>query len=701
MLKVQINATPFHQGKLLLHYLPNYANFLAINPNYGTMKNEILMQKIQHPHIEMDCRKTSIVMRIPYIAPTPWYSMKEGYYDWGTWWLDVFSPLLTGALGQQYVDYVVYGWWENMELNAPTVAQMSNKEIKIKIKRRGGEVKEAAENAGPITMGLRKCSKVANVLTEVPILSEFAKPVEWITNILSGVTSVLGWSKPRELNGQTIVAQQLFRYAGTCDGPDLALPGGVTALNRLEAIDYGSFTNEDEMSLAYLYKIPYYVGELTWTATAGQGSSLLSKKMSPLSFLALGANGAGGKTWVYEWHVPFTYLARMHKFWRGSLVLTLKFIKTQMHSGRIQVTWIPCNLPNVTPGLITSSYNRRAIIDIRTEDTVSLELPYLLYSDYASTTPITPTMDFSGQLDITVLNDLRAPETCSQSCKIQWFVSAGDDYEVAVPTQLSSGSIPFVGQSDGTEILRDSVHQGMEMPTTEIGGPATKLDPLFHARRCIGEKILSIKSYLLRNSVINGITGKTFAWSATNKMMIDPYFIGTARPDLVTGAMKSASWGGDHFSLLAPMYAYMRGSMRLTFVDGTKTDMVYSNIIPTNGFFNVNPYSSTTLVKTSVFGNQVDVAGPNGVVPLEPCNIQDQKAYVYQHVPYYNRMPMSLVTYYDGVVTPTADPSRPLSTVYITSGTNFSDNVVLQRAVGDDFQLMFFTGCPPLAVSYS
>lgn len=705
LIKVQINATPFHQGKLLLHYLPNYSNFVAINPGYNNFKNEVLIQKIQHPHLEVDCRKTSVVMRIPYIAPTPWYAVKEGYYDWGTWWLDVFSPLLTGTLGEQFVDYLVYGWFENVELNAPTVPQMSNSEVvskkKLRIRRRGGEVPETAENQGPITQGLRKASKIANILNEIPVISEFSKPVEWVTNLLSGVTSVLGWSKPRELTGQTVVAQQLLRYAGTCDGPDLAYPGGVSSLNRLETIDYGSFTTEDEMSLNYLYRIPYYAGEFTWAGSAGQGTSLLNRNMSPLSFLGAGANGAAGHTWSYEWHVPFTYLARMHKFWRGGLVLTLKFIKTQMHSGRLQVVWVPCNLPNVVPGIISSSFNKRAIIDIRTEDTVSLELPYLLYSDYASTTPITPTQSYSGQFDIKVLNDLRAPETCSQDIRVQWFISAAEDFELAVPGQQSSGAVPFVSQMDGSELLRDSVKQGMDMPATEIGGVQTINDPVFHASRCIGEKTLSIKSYLLRNSVIQGMSPSTFVWSANPRYFIDPYFISCASITAGTGTLRSCNFGGDHFSLLAPMYAYMRGSMRYTFVDGSaNSEKLYSNILPSNGFFSTQP-TSVALAKTSTFGNLVSPAGPTGVYPLEPCNIQDQSAYVYQHVPYYNRLPMSLTSFYEGTSTPTNDPGRPVSTLYITTGEAFSDNIVFQRSVGDDFQLMFFTGCPPLLTSYT
>lgn len=706
MIKIQINATPFHQGKLLLHYLPNWKNIKGLNTGMTALKNAELVQKIQHPHIEIDCRKTSVVLRIPYIAPSPWYSMKEKYFDWGTWFLDVFSPLQTGTLGEGFVDYLVYGWFENIELNAPVVPQSDNTERRTKIKNRGGEVEECAENQGPITMGLRKASKVANVFSDIPVISEFAKPVEWVTNLLSGVTSSFGWSKPRELNGQTIVAQQLFRYAGTCDGPDLAFPGGVSALNRLETIDYGSFTTEDEMSLSYLYKIPYYVGEFLWDPSSGQGSTLYTQKISPLSFLKTGSYTTSGHTMTYEYHVPFTYLARMHSLWRGGMILTLKFIKTQMHSGRIQVTWNPLNIPGAAPDIQNSAFMRRAIIDIRTEDTISLELPYLLYTDYLNTTVEGFTSVWSGQVDIKVLNNLRAPETCSQNVNVQVFISAAEDYELAAPSQFTAGNSPFIAQSDGKEILRDSVYQGLEMPTMEIGGKATTLDPLFHSKRCTGEKVLSIKSYLLRNSVIQGLGGvlQTLDWTTTDQVMIDPYFLGATKLTTGTGFSQGPTFGGDHLSLFGLWYTYMRGGIRMTVVDSNMNNRLYANVIPvakdllTSGVS--TPFTTTFTTNSGVYGINANPTVKSGIYPLQPCHVQDQTSYVYQHIPYYNRFPMNICHYYNGADTPFIDPSRPLSKFVVKGSTNFS-KVVFQRAVADDFQLMFFTGCPPLPTAYT
>jgi len=708
MIKIQINASPFHQGKLLLHYLPAYKQFVAVNPRYGKFKNAHLTQKIQHPHVEIDCRKTSVVMKIPYIAPTAFYAFKENYYDWGTWFLDVFSPLFTGAaapVSQLYVDYLVYAWFENVELQAPTVPQMSNKEIvSKKARRRGGEVNETKENSGPIAMGLKTTAKVAGVLKGIPVLSEIAQPVEWATNILGSVASALGWSKPRELTGTTVVAQQLLRYGSTADGPDLAFPGGMSCLNKLETIDYGSFTTEDEMSLAYLYSVPYYVKDVSWNSTQGQGFSLLSQKISPLTLNGAGLNTGtdvvATHTAVYEYNVPFTYLSKMHWFWRGGIIMTLKFVKTQMHSGRIQVTWVPCNVPTTAPGLVTGAFQKRAVIDIRTEDTISIELPYLLYSDYAETFPGVPNNQFSGQVDIQVLNDLRAPESCSQSINMQVFFSAAEDFELAVPGQFQGGNAPYVPQSDGSELIRESIQQGMTFTQTEIGGSNTVEDKLFHSKRCIGERILSLKQLLLRLSVINTQSFSGFTWTGVNKVTIDPYFITAWQIDGVSGNPVSSGFCGDLFSHVAPWFSFMRGGMRYMIADTSNTTRIMTNSFPGSGFFTTNPYNTGTTTRANYF-QAISLASPDQVAPLVPCNMHENYPYSYQHIPYYSRLPMALTSFYNGADSPWNDPGRPRSQLVYTNKPGFTADVVFQRAVADDFQAMFFTGCPPICISYT
>jgi hypothetical protein len=96
------------------------------------------------------------------------------------------------------------------------------------------------------------------------------------------------------------------------------------------------------------------------------------------------------------------------------------------------VAFTPGTSVSTTASITSSAYSLRTIVDIRTEDVVTFELPYLCFSDYLATN-LDGSGSYSGVLDIMVLNSLRAPESCSQSVKMQVFFSPGSDFELAAP----------------------------------------------------------------------------------------------------------------------------------------------------------------------------------------------------------------------------------------------------------------------------
>jgi hypothetical protein len=703
MIKVQLNASPFQQGKMILHYLPCYANMSALNTKFFARVNKQLIQKVQHPHVEIDCRQTSVTFRIPYIAPTHFYPLKEGLYDWGTWYLDVFSALQTGTAApasQLQADYAIYAFWENVELAAPTVPQSSNKEKRIKSKN---VVSETAENSGPIEEGLRKIGTSATIFSEVPILSDFAKPVEWAADLGARLAHIWGWSKPRELDGVGVRALQLARYAGTADGPSLALPGGVIVNNRLETIDYASYTNEDEMSLPYLLNIPTYMGEFSWASNAGQGFSLLSQSMGPIAFKSTGTDVISTHTVNYDLYAPLGYLARFFKYWRGGIDVTFKFIKTQMHSGRLQMTFTPLTtIVGTTPTVSNSAYAMRAVVDIRTEDEVTFTLPFLVYSDYLNTVTATGGLGvYMGQLDVDVLNDLRGPESVSQTIAVQWFVKASKDFEFAVPTNNLPSTMPYIPQASNEEKLhgQDSVR---EIASDVIGNMSLTDDATMHSARCIGERVLSIKSLLLRNSAINCYKNNGYI---QRNFSFQPLFLSAAQMDTGTGVVKTPDFGGDLLSWMAPMYMFMRGGTNFMWKDtGTSTNNTLSGNFPGAYSYsgNAQPYVITPY-PSSLLGtnaNPQTLINTNGVTnwPVNPGNWTTDVSVAYQHVPYHAAFPFTPTYQYNGIDT-FVDPTMPSSTFTVVAKAAFVDPI-LQRAVADDFQLLFFIGCPPVATSY-
>jgi hypothetical protein len=701
VIEVRLNTSMFHQGMLISHYIPCYQQFVSANPTFAGRTNRYLESKVQHPHVPIDCRKGGGAIRIPYVAPTHFWGVKEDAYDWGTWFLDIFSVLQTGTAApsqQLLVDYLVYGYWENVELAAPVVPQSDRRERKMRT-----VVPETKENSGPIELGLRKVGKTAKLINDIPFLGEFSMPVAWAADIAANIASIWGWSKPRELEGVTVVSDQLLRYAGTTDGPDLAVPGGVICNNRIQTIDYASFTDVDEMSLDYLLRIPFYRGELAWTAGVGQGYSLLSIKINPQNLYQSHSDTVGAHTGVYGVGAPLWYFSRFFKYWRGSVDLTLRFIKTQIHSGRIEVIWTPGTLVTTTPTTATSAYSMRTIIDVRTEDEITINLPFLVLSDYLEIPFTNPTGGaYSGQLDIQVLNDLRAPESAAQNIAIQYFFKAGDDFEYAVPTAINSTPIPYIPQSDNTEIFMHGENVGMSMGDSVVGGIKTKRDETFHASRCIGEKIKSVKQLLLRNTPLCSLGP-----GINQSVAFYPHGLGASTLNPGSGVKKSVSYGGDMYDWIVPMYAFYRGGVRMSVINARPqtTFGMFPNLFTsadTQSFkTGTGPYVQNVTTTTNV-SDPFSINTSPMVYPATPTtSLGPNGTYVYQHVPYYNKYPMSLTVQFNGLDTPLTDASQPAGSFTYYSNSALAGTTTLQRSVADDFHTSFFIGCPPVFLQYT
>lgn len=714
VIRVEINASPFQQGKLLLHYLPCYQQFVTTNPGFVGRTNTHLIQKVQHPHVEMTCDMSSISIRVPYITPTMFYSLKTGFYDWGSWFLDVFAPLRTGAAApasQMAVDYLVYGHFENIELVAPVVPQSSKKEYRVV---RKNHVNETKENQGPIEEGLRKVGKVSKILSKVPILTEFAAPLEWASDIAADVAHVFGFSKPRELNGVTVVADNMFRYAGTVDGPLLSMPGGMKCDNALALSDQLSYTNEDEMAFAYLFKIPTFVHQGTWTTTQPTGLSLYSQDVCPQNFWETFSSVSGPKTVSYKVSGPMTYFSQFFGLWRGSIKITFKFIKTKMHSGKLQFTYIPINDPIAAPTSSDGAYTLRAIVDIKTEDEVTFELPYLALSDYLSTydndlVSGPPVPRVAGKISCIVLNELKAPESVSQNVDFQVFVHAGDDFEYAVPLSNTTAALPFTPQSSKEEMTHAEMSKSLIADQVIGNVKQENEDPAFHAERCIGEKILSAKQLLLRNTPVWPMKFG-FAWNSTSVYQLMPHHLSTFQLD--AGTMRIPNVGGDMYSMIVPLFAFFRGGVNWTYQDAEEpssngTWLRFGNFplshslenssseplmqITSNYPKNLFPINSTT---AGSFDGPIMPSRTNAVAPT---NFLGQRNCIYQHVPYYGPMPMSLTVQHNGFTT-IKEPSGPYSVIGMFTGSN-SNVPLLQRSVSDDFRCHFFIGCPPVPIT--
>jgi hypothetical protein len=249
--------------------------------------------------------------------------------------------------------------------------------------------------------------------------------------------------------------------------------------------------------------------------------------------------------------------------------MTVKFVKTEFHSGRLAVVFMPNTSPmsDTLPliGLSNSQFLHREIIDIRMGNEFTIEFPYFGFTQYRPCSTASPAY-YSGTIQVFVINSLVAPANVSSNVTmlVEW--SGTPDFEFAQPANPTG--VPVVQMSP--QIGRYTPQIGRsdcEMVATSVGH-ASEGHPAIAAEACIGEKVLSLRSMLkkfsqVKLSVDPGSTANRycnvspFGVSVGQINTVPTYIPGPVRPDM--------------FDRIAVMYAFYRGSMRYKFINSDRT----------------------------------------------------------------------------------------------------------------------------------
>lgn len=702
VLRVNINANPFQQGKLLIHFLP------CVNQqdtSYTAKHNAMLATTTQQPNVMLDCRETSAIIRIPYVAPTDYYCLDGDNsplrYSWGTFWVDVLSPLLTGASGDTNVEVATFLHFEDVELTGPIIPQMSGvgsdgrKGRASRITTRNiTEKEQAALVENSIGSVLTKAStKIAKSLSEVPLLRQVAGVASWVIEGVEGLASFFGWAKPQVDSVPIIVSDQFNRHMATSDGADTSVPLGLLTENKLDINENISYTDEDEMSLNYLKRIKAYFGTFSWSTSQTPNTQLYNLTVAPYnleqSMQKTYTAGTSSVTATYYAGPPIYYLTNFFALYRGSVEIEMHFIKTNFHSGRLQILYFPYTGSSTQNTTLTTVSNQpyilREIVDIRYTDKIVLNLPYLLPYEYASMD------DPMGYLQVIVLNTLCAPETVSSSLNVVLFARGGEDFEFQVPSYGNMGGYgPFSPQMD-TGLIAGGV-----------GGAIEKKQALNSARYCIGEYVSSIKQLLSRFSAVSATN--SLQALANGGFRLWPYFANIGYVDASTLTLACANLGGDAFSMFVHGYAFYRGGVRMSIALPTGTSYSVANL-PFKPRYSGQTANSIFLTNQSSYSNYF---GGGGLVqPFSPavampatCGVAQPSNggnFITVHLPYYAPTKCTVAAVQTTADTIPLDYSQPLSTVYVAQlDTATNGNTAYKRAFADDFQLSYFVGFPPV-----
>lgn len=649
--RLDLNATPYHAGRLRLSYYPNYSE----NPRKGSAHVSNFIPVSQLPGVDIEANETSVVLRIPYLSVLQFIELTGPFNDWGRVYVHVASPLSTGPDNAQSVNYRVWTWMEDVELFGQTPTVLTQGPSRRKAVPSDKEVR-------PISTFFSELSTFAGRITSIPLVGAYAGTVSWASAALSGAASAFGWSKPVAPMEVSRVYQNPAQSFPQGNAIDTAIPMSLESSAKLRPLTEFSPDGQDEMSIAYI-KSQYGYLESFQLGTATQpGDQIWQKELKPIDLQLVLAPDEVYKT-------PVSYLTEMFRFYRGGLKWMFKVAKTGFHRGQIAITYVPGPCP---PGITLddTAYAYREIYDLATGNFVCVETPWMVPLEY-----LRADTGF-GRIFVHCVNPLQAPETVATSVTFDVYVAGANDLEVGAPCEPRY--IPVFTQGPTGPDVDETAECVID--GTVGGAPGNQLG-VIAAQNSMSELCLSLNQLLKRHShfgliqYVNEQVVRFYPWGLQGR-----FTVANTTPYRTTLQ-----------SYILSAYAFMRGSVIIS----TKKTGRLVDVTAQNGERVVD------LVAWTSYNTFDPVNVPAPVVPEPASNSRATSAYTHVsgevgslsvQVPYQCPTRVTPVRYQrDETDVPEYNCPMPQLTISRPWGPGG-----MTRAYGDDFQALFFVGIPRL-----
>jgi len=684
VIRLNINSQPFQQGRVIMFFVPQGVERSEFNPGLENTRLASRSGWTQYPNVEIDFRDGGGELRIPYIAPSLWcdwgraapipYAVVQGAYDWGVIYFGVLSPMLTGT-GSTSVDCSVFMSFEDVELSGPIVPESGATKVrKSKPILNLANAEKDESKQGAVSGSLALVSKAAGTLSSLPVVGPSLGALSSMSGMASSIASIFGYSKPRISSKVTPMCTtpgwQQFNYNGGENSHSM----GIDAMNSLPSLPGFAGSDTDEMSLDYLKRIPAFVEIFDFTTAQSVGTTLYSVDLTYSNIGQRFVRTVGTNSFGFVHPPPFGALARLFHLGRGGLEMTLKFVKTEYHSGRIFVVFSPNGVTTQVFG--DNSYCLRELVDIREKSEIKFTIPYM------SPSPFVSTSRSIGKLFIYIETKLSAPSTAASSIQVLVYFNGASDMAFAFP------------KNPDTVLAAESGYDPV-YAVTNIGGvdiPPPNCDADFAT---IGECFKSIKQLALIPKYFS--PGKLWVANKPETGLMTtsvyPFAYTYCKCNATTKVLDPPTLGLDYLSFFASGYQFSRGGVRFMCPSTCSSGFVaqitpsFNNLVDTNPP-NIYPSSTSSLNPTGAqrLGPMVIDTALNG-----PINVK---------VPHYSANHMR-INWFSGSST-SVPTSQDAFFGMLTWGNRLETNdgqMLLGsrvcRSACDDYALGYFIGFLP------
>jgi hypothetical protein len=527
--KLQIAATPFHQGLLAMGFQYGLCAGTAATFNMYDRTNKA--ESITNlPHVRLDLSESTMCeLEVPFLYPYEFLTLDE---LWTSLSFNILGsigictivpvPAVSGITAPTMELYISL---EDMEFfgAVPQTTSLITPQDGGIIPQAGGIMREQESDARPLSSASGAAATSLRFLAKgVPLISSIANTAAWWLDGVTGALRAWGYSKP-QIKDPIIRVNMLSSAAeNNVDIPSATVMCAPCASNTLTVTPELCATNVDEMSLSYVLSQWSQLTLATQSTSAAHASVIYATNVGPANmwfrisssapYCNIEPPTASGTTSTAFFPSHQFYWASNFRLWRGGFRYRFTCAKTKMHGGRVMVTYVPNvfrNLtsgatntiigPEVSAGTILQPFGYSAIYDLRDNNVFTFDVPY------TANIPYLGFYDVMGSLSMSVMDPLQAPAVVANA--VQWLVEVQclPDFELAE----AAGSPYFVHEL-GTVRLQS-------------GGALTdNLDSTISQDVCkttIGERLHSIKQLIMLPSwdviSINASTtfsAKLFPW---------------------------------------------------------------------------------------------------------------------------------------------------------------------------------------------
>lgn len=724
-----VTGNPFMSGRLVAAYEPKAP--ASMHVKVSRFSGAIDLQLTQLPHIYLDAATSQGgEIEAPFFHEKNWIDLAgtRDLANMGEVFIHQITPIRhtqsTATVGT--VSVRVFAWMTGAELAGPTSAiygtyvEQGNipyetvgaaaatssilyslykviKHFSFQSKCESIEDQDSVnavvtEQAGfmdsPVSNTASTVARAAGLLREVPGFSAYALATEAAASTVGRIASLFGFSRPN-------VLEKMIRYKSYEGG--LLSPGNdPEVVQRLGYDLKGELTVDprtvglnpiDEMSFLSIASKETLIDSTTWTTEFSDLAPIRSVNITP-TYFRTDTNVNPARSVL----CPMAALAAGFKYWRGTINIRISIVGSVMHRGRLRISYDPAASASTASGY-NQVYSR--VIDLETCRDVTFPVawhaptPYLSVDfkqiggvAYETGNSILMNPDaHNGQIIIQPVTQLTAPDQdATGTVDVLIFASAGDDFELAVPTDRVSrdgwsykSSDPAVQPQSGAVDSEKATDNATAESPIEHEMMGTNSDPVSdHTNKVfMGESIVSLRTLLKRYNIIGTNTNSSNFTTHWNRFPIDE---------------DSGKFIGYH-EFYTCCYAGWRGTIRWKH-RATSTGMIMASRIERGRLGIPSGIPSTENLWRSIYSGHEGSAWDAGVIQIE--------------LPYYSKHRFSYARTHPMMTDDTSISEDFNLERYVVANSRQStlDPDEFPRyacwAAGEDFSLYHWIGLPPI-----